>query len=158
MLKGFALLLFCTFLLAPSGEGRQGEVVSVTDGDTLKVRIGSEVVRVRLAEIDSPELRQPWGVESRQALSRKVLGKKVRILSLGYDRYKRLLAHIYQGKQHINYELVKEGHAWAYLKYLRDEEILFAEKYAQGRGLGLWAGKKDRAIAPWKWRKGKREK
>ncbi len=155
-MKVFVLLLICLLLVAPNDQNVRGRVSSVTDGDTLKVTLGSTLVRVRLAEIDSPEMRQPGGVESKKALSRKVLGRQVRVLSEGYDRYGRLLAHIYEGKRHINYDMVKEGHAWAYRRYLKDEKFLFAEEYARDQKLGVWVKRKDRTIAPWKWRKGKR--
>ena len=93
-MKVFVLLFICLFLVAPKDQNVRGRVSSVTDGDTLKVTLGSTLVRVRLAEIDSPEIRQPGGVESKKALSRKVLGRQVRVRSEGYDRYGRLLAHM----------------------------------------------------------------
>jgi len=46
-----------------------GLVVSVHDGDTLTVLVGKQQVKVRLAEIDAPELRQPFGNRSRQSLA-----------------------------------------------------------------------------------------
>ncbi len=48
-------------------------VVSVADGDTLKVRCGEpghhEQLSIRLSAIDAPEKAQPFGARSKQALS-----------------------------------------------------------------------------------------
>lgn len=39
-----------------------GRVVAVTDGDTLKIlKPDNELVKVRLAEFDAPEKKQPYG-------------------------------------------------------------------------------------------------
>lgn len=47
-----------------------GRVVGITDGDTLTLLNDvRQQVRVRLAGIDTPESRQPYGSRSRQALS-----------------------------------------------------------------------------------------
>lgn len=43
----------------------EGLVVSVHDGDTLTVLVGKQQIKVRLAEIDAPELGQPYGQRSR---------------------------------------------------------------------------------------------
>lgn len=52
-----------------------GLVVSVHDGDTLTVLVGKQQVKVRLAEIDAPELRQSFGNRSKQSLAELRLGR-----------------------------------------------------------------------------------
>ena len=47
----------------------EGVVVSVHDGDTLTVLVGKQQVKVRLAEIDAPELGQPYDQRSPQFLA-----------------------------------------------------------------------------------------
>jgi endonuclease YncB( thermonuclease family) len=64
-----------------------GRVVGVTDGDTLIVlNKAQQQVRVRLAEIDTPEARQPYGSRARQALSDLAFGKTVRVVVQDMDR------------------------------------------------------------------------
>jgi endonuclease YncB( thermonuclease family) len=44
-------------------------VVRVVDGDSLIVLFDRQQIRVRLKEIDAPELNQPFGKRSRQSLA-----------------------------------------------------------------------------------------
>jgi endonuclease YncB( thermonuclease family) len=53
-----ALALSCS---SWAGTPAEGVVVSVHDGDTLTVLVGKQEVKVRLAEIDAPEVGQPYG-------------------------------------------------------------------------------------------------
>lgn len=86
-----------------------GAVVRVIDGDTLDLRVlavykdkylsfnGSEI-RVRLADINAPELGTPEGEEAKKALTSLVSGKNI-YLDIDdlyiYDRYKRVVAAAY---------------------------------------------------------------
>ena len=55
--------------LGGGGGGGDATVVSVGDGDSLRLRRGKAVIAVRLACIDAPELRQrPHGQVSRRVL------------------------------------------------------------------------------------------
>ena len=47
----------------------EGRIVAIADGDTLTLLVDEEQVRVRLAQIDAPESRQPYGRASKKALS-----------------------------------------------------------------------------------------
>ncbi|MDR0576957.1 MAG: thermonuclease family protein [Candidatus Accumulibacter sp.] len=66
-------------------------VVAVADGDTLTARCGQpgqyRQVKVRLAEIDAPERKQPHGQRSRQALADLCFGVQAEIRAQGTDRY-----------------------------------------------------------------------
>ena len=54
-----------------------GRVVSVTDGDTFKAKIQGVVMNFRMADIDAPEMDQPFGSEARSTLAAALEGKDV---------------------------------------------------------------------------------
>lgn len=84
-----------------------GRVVGITDGDTLTIlNDARQQVRVRLAEIDTPEARQPYGSRARQALSDLAFDKTVRVVVQDTDRYGRTVGRIYEGAKDVNAEMV----------------------------------------------------
>ena len=54
-------------------------VVRVVDGDSLIVLADRQELRVRLREIDAPELKQPFGKRSRQSLADMCAAKRARV-------------------------------------------------------------------------------
>jgi len=131
-------------------------VVSVHDGDTLTVLIDHRQVRVRLTDIDAPELRQPFGTRSRQSLSDLCFGKTAALDVRGQDRYKRTLAQVTCAGTDANAEQVRRGYAWTFVRYARPGSPLLAiENEARAAHRGLW---RDSApVAPWDWRRAIRE-
>jgi endonuclease YncB( thermonuclease family) len=146
-----ALLLSCAGAGAATLAGR---VVSISDGDTITVLVSMQPVKVRLTEIDTPEKAQPWGSRSREALSAKIFGKTVEVRSEGTDRYGRTLGRLFVDGRDVNREMIREGHAWAYRQYLKDQSLLADEEYARTNKLGLWGLPEAQQIPPWKWRHG----
>lgn len=72
------------------------KVIGVYDGDTLTcLTEAKKQIKVRLAEIDTPEKAQPYGTKSQQALSSLVFGKQVQLNVQETDRYGRSVARIY---------------------------------------------------------------
>ena len=123
----------------------------VSDGDTFYVRLDGSSVRVRLAEVDAPEKRQPFGRRSEQAL-RALLGSGPVVLRWSeLDRSGRILAHAEAGGLDVGREMVRGGWAWTYTAYARDPMLPGLERTARAQRAGLWA---DAApVAPWEWRK-----
>jgi len=128
----------------------------VTDGDTITLLVADRPIKVRLAEIDTPERGQPWATRAKQALSDKVFRKQVEVRVVDTDGYGRTVGHVWVGDRHINRELVREGHAWVYRMYLEDETLLDDEALAPDNDKGLWGLPESQRVPPWEWRKGKR--
>lgn len=133
------------------------KVTAVKDGDTYIVLANNKQTTIRLAHVDCPEKKQDYSQSAKQFASDLCFGKTVTVVSDGTtDRYKRLIAEIYVGKECVNKELVANGFAWHYKQYSTDKEYAKLEIKARKKQRGLW---KDPApIAPWKWRKQKRKK
>lgn len=134
-------------------ETDQFNVIGVKDGDTIDLLIDGKKQTVRLAHIDAPEKNQPFGTKAKQFLSDLCFGNNVRLVHNNkYDRNKRLIAEIITlDGININKELVKNGLAWHFKKYSKDETYSSLEINARNMKLGLWAD--TNPIAPWDWRK-----
>jgi len=121
-LQSILLLLLLTSSL--NAKTFNAEAFSIIDGDTLKVRIESgEIKKIRLAEIDCPEKKQPWGIEATKALTSLSEDQLLSIKQLGIDRYGRIIATLFKDKTNINWLLVEQGHCWVYPKYVKDKAI-----------------------------------
>jgi endonuclease YncB( thermonuclease family) len=130
-------------------------VVSVRDGDTLTVLIDRQQVRVRLTEIDAPELGQPFGKRSRQSLSELCFGKTAELEVRDADRYGRTLARVTCAGTDANAEQVRRGYAWTYTRYAGPDSPLHAlQEEARAARRGLW--KDPVPVPPWNWRRGAR--
>lgn len=142
----------------PEGESILGKVVGVHDGDTITILTPyMEELKIRLGEIDAPELKQPYGQKAKQMLSDMVFGKEVVIIKTDRDRYGRTVGRVYLGEEDINRAMAAQGGAWAYLQYLSDNAILEAQNAAQSQKIGVWALQADQVTAPWEWRKAQRQ-
>jgi micrococcal nuclease len=128
-----------------------GQVVGISDGDTITVLEGREQTKVRLVGIDTPESKQAFGSKAKQALSGKVFGKQVRVEWSEKDRYGRTLGQIYLGKRWINREMVESGFAWHYKQYSKDQNLANAETKARQSRIGLWSAQNP--TPPWDFRR-----
>jgi len=151
----FSLSLFIS-ITAQADTNVTGKVVKVADGDTLTLRIKSKQLKIRLAEIDTPEKAQAHGMRARKALVDKVMDKIITVRITTTDRYHRSIGHIYLNNRHINAEMIKEGHAWVYRRYSNDDSLVALEKQARLAKRGLWALPISQRQAPWDWRKHRR--
>jgi endonuclease YncB( thermonuclease family) len=135
-----------------------GRVVGVTDGDTIKILDASNTQhKIRLAGIDAPERKQPFGQASKKSLSDLVFGKEVVVEWTKLDRYKRIVGKVLVNDLDANLVQVKRGLAWHYKKYKKEQTSEDVEAYSQAESeaktseLGLWVERDP--IAPWEWRK-----
>jgi len=138
-----------TVLLAAAVLG--GQVVAIHDGDTLILLHDRQQVKVRLVEIDAPELGQPFGQRAKQSLSDLCYNKTASLDTHGRDKYGRTLARVTCDGQDANAEQVRRGMAWVYNRYARPVSPLYRlQDEAKAACRGLWADPSP--IPPWEWR------
>jgi len=104
-----------------------GAVTRVIDGDTIIVGTN----RVRLAEIDAPEMKTPEGPASKKALSDLILHKTVIITWSRRGRYRRIIGQIYLADEWINLTMVEQGWARVFKKYSSSQVLAAAEQKSQ---------------------------
>ena len=99
-------------------------IVGISDGDTLTARCGeadsAQTLTVRLAEIDAPERRQPFGEHSKWHLSGLCYRQRAEVRPTGKDRYGRTVARVACSGIDANAAMVRAGMAWAFTKYQTD--------------------------------------
>jgi len=101
------LVYLLPILASAASDEASGIVTNVVDGDTFDLRIEKtdpriiyEIERVRLADVDSPEMSTPDGLPAKVYTTETLLGKKIwldidnRSVD-GRDPYDRLLAVVY---------------------------------------------------------------
>jgi endonuclease YncB( thermonuclease family) len=140
MLRPAPLALFL-LLAGPAGAAT---VLSVGDGDTLRVVDDSKRLTIRRACIDAPETAQrPYGAASRQRLQELgPVGSVVTLRPQTIDNYGRTVAEVFRGGQNTNLAMVSSGQAFAYRKYLsasNQSAYLGGEAAAQRQRVGVWA-------------------
>ena len=116
--------------------------VRVIDGDTIAVG----ETRIRLEGIDAPESAQTcprkwfgwWscGAEATAALASMTGGKPASCEPRGLDKYGRTLAVCFVDGRDINAQMVRQGYAWAFVKY--STSYVKEEAAAKAEGLGIW--------------------
>lgn len=129
------------------------EVVSVIDGDTLKVNINGTTETLRLIGIDTPETVDPrkpvqcFGEEASKKAKETLTDKKVRLEADSTqgerDKYQRLLRYVYlEDGTSFNKLMIEEGYAHEYTyqsnPYKYQTEFIDAEKSARENKRGLW--------------------
>jgi endonuclease YncB( thermonuclease family) len=155
------LLLVLAALLpgAGSAQALKGEVLSIGDGDTIRVRQGGRAITVRLACIDAPETAQrPYGQQARSYLQQRLpVGREVNLDVKTTDRYGRSVAEVISDIN-INLAMVEDGQAFAYRQYLGGcdaKEYLDAEYRASRRRYGVWQVPGG-ITRPWDFRRSRR--
>ncbi len=117
-----------------------GRVTHVSDGDSLWVQPADAAlkpVEIRLADIDAPEICQPWGPQARDALKDQVAGKAVGVRVVGRDGYGRTLARVLLDGQSVNAWLVTEGHAYSHRTRWDQGPLVKQEKVARALRRGV---------------------
>lgn len=154
---------FCLVLLAVLWSGLVlagelvGQVVGVTDGDTITVVDDQRTQhKIRLAGIDAPEKAQAFGQRSKEVLSALVYGRRVTVETEKQDRYRRTVGKVVIDGRDANLAMVVAGMAWHYKKYEGEQSssdrLLYAdaEQGARDARFGLW--RDAQPTPPWDYR------
>ncbi|MCJ1907053.1 thermonuclease family protein [Planococcus ruber] len=149
------LLSACTFASLEEENGSSEridvEVISVIDGDTIKINFEGKNQTVRYLLVDTPETNHP--TIGKQPLGAEATAENKRIIESGevsiefdeggrYDDYDRLLAYIYVDGESVQEQLLASGLARvAYIyppntRYV--EEFKEVEKQAREKEIGIW--------------------
>jgi len=137
----------------------EGVVVSVHDGDTLRIRAqDGRTTKIRVAGIDAPEVCQPYWKASRDRLRALVQnGEKVRAATYKTDTYGREVAHVYVGERDVAVILIQEGLGWHFTRYQQEHTpdlrraLSGAQEQAQRTRRGLWT--QGNPEPPWEFRR-----
>ena len=116
--------------------------IQVIDGDTIYVG----KLKYRFFGIDAPEIKQicekdntkiQCGVIAKSVLKNKIADKIPECIVKDKDRYQRLVAECFIGKESLSRFMVREGYAVAYSQYSKN--FIEDEKYAKENKLGIWS-------------------
>ena len=136
-----------------------GEVVGITEGDTITVLNSKTLkdVKIRLYGIDCPEGGQAFSKRAKQFTSKMVFGKVVEVGAITVDHYGRTVSLVYVEGKGVCDELIRAGLAWVYYLYCNlpicaEWKNLEAEAMEAKRG--IWSV--HNPIPPWEFRRKKR--
>jgi len=155
--RKYLILLLIITITPVYAEQYEATVIKVIDGDTIWIKKDNNHIKVRLSYIDAPELKQNFGIKSRNFLSNLVLDKMIEVNTNKKDRYNRHLGEIYihntKESIFVNAKMIKSGNAWVYKTYTNNPYLKNLEDYAKMNKKGLWNEKK--IIEPWIFRRNK---
>lgn len=149
-----AVVIFSFFLTSQTALNTMtGSVVAVSSGDTLTISVNKENFQIRLADVDCPEVRQPFFSQALRFTEDRTLGKKIRVNYEMIDSYKRVVGEvILPDGNNLNIELMRAGLAWHYRVKPKPSEILARLEYdAWSHKIGLWV--EPNPMPPWQFRR-----
>jgi endonuclease YncB( thermonuclease family) len=130
-----------------------GPAYSVADGDTLRVVWSGKAYSVRLARVDAPEKKQPFGPQARAYLISLVSKKTLTVTPTTVDFYGRLVGDVsLPDGSSIEQKLVAAGLAWHYDAFDPDDPqgLEVVEATARAAHRGLWTDPSP--VEPSAWR------
>lgn len=126
-------------------------ILSVTDGDTMKIKVNGKNETVRLLLVDTPETKhpskpvQPFGPEASAFAKQTLEGKNVEIeMDISErDKYGRLLVYLWVDGKMFNEMLLEKG--LARVAYVYPPNVKYVDSFreiqkkAQTDGIGIWS-------------------
>ncbi len=116
----------------------RGEYVTeVIDGDSFKI---ANKQTIRLASLDAPELEYCMGRQAKDALTKKILNKRVLLKDVKTDIYRRIIALVYVDGKLVNEYMIKNGLAVS-SRQAGDENpaVRAANDYARSNKIGIFS-------------------
>lgn len=148
------VLLVCSLLILPiQGWAWQGNVVGVTDGDSITEMHDGKGEEIRLYGVDCPEKRQDFGQRAKDFTSTELFGKMVAVSPVTTDRYGRTVAMVTLNGRNFNRNIIQAGYAWVFQKYCTKaecDEWNKLEALARANKIGIWSGQNP--TPPWEFR------
>ena len=127
-------------------------VISVTDGDTIRINYNGTSTPLRIIGIDTPETVDSrtdvecFGPEATKYLTSLLTGKSVKIeadpTQDDLDKYERLLRYVYLDNEDVGLKMIEGGYASEYtynLPYKNQAKYKAAEASAKQNKKGQWA-------------------
>ena len=169
-MKKLFYLAAAVFAYDVSAATMTASVVTIHDGYTVTVvDAAKKQHKVRLAGIDAPDLKQAYGPQSKQNLSKLVLKKTVVVDWSTRDRNKRIIGKIMLDETGADcafrsciksldagLQQIRDGFAWHNKQYEPEQSSEDRTRYAAAEAkaktakTGLWADEKP--VPPWEWR------
>ena len=155
---GVAAAVAVSWPAGMAGQDVQAIVLSIGDGDTIRVLQAGRTLTVRLACIDAPEGAQgPYGQQARRYLQQRLpRNREISLDVKTIDRYDRTVAEVFSGVN-INLAMVEDGQAFAYRRHLgscNERAYREAEQRASRRRFGVWQVPGG-ITRPWDFRRGR---
>ena len=135
-----------------------GNVVAVHQGDTFTIQSAppnEKLYKVRLSDIDTPEIKQPFGLQAKEFTINRILGKEIQVQYNMVDVYGRLIGSVVLPQGDIlNELLVQVGLAWHYRVVPTTNRLLERLQYGAWRAkMGIWT--ESLPMPPWEFRREK---
>lgn len=152
----FLLFALCSFSVF--AEELSGRAMWIYDGDTFVLNADDgKYYNIRLYGLDAPEKAQDYGIQASGELIKLIGRKRVRVEVIDTDKYGRKVCKVYtatKNPKYINILMIKNGAAWHYKQYSKDEDLAEAETSARKAQIGLWEPSDDGIPlkSPWQFR------
>lgn len=153
--RAAGLSLFCGWLAlvtaawAAAADCVRPQVLRVHDGDTVSLSCAQRTIKLRLADVDAPEIAQAYGPEARGMLQRLLTARHIQVQTRARDRYGREIGDVLVDGQSVSLRLVEQGLAWCGPRAAA--ACTTRQQQARRQRAGLW--QQDDPMPPWQWRR-----
>ena len=114
------------------------KLLRVYDGDTIEVMLDGVNEKIRIAEIDTPELCMPYSQKARSFLLNMCYAKEITIIAMSRDKYNRIVGKVLCGRQDVAEKLLAEGLAKVYTRFSNSPFLRKIEAAAKKKHKNIW--------------------